>query len=69
MADDIEKRKEYAKREFDKVNKDFELNNNLSLFNRLTFEKPVHLHFNSPLSKFGMFQEPYLSWVEHFDTI
>lgn len=68
MEDDIEKRKEFAKREFDKVNEDFELTKNLGLYNKLTFENPVHLHFNSPLSKFGMFQEPYLSWVEHFET-
>ncbi len=68
MDGDIEKRKKYTKREFEKVNEDFELNNNLSLLNKLTFERPVHLHFNSPISKFGMFHEPYLSWIEHFET-
>lgn len=64
---DTNNKMEFVKREFEKVNEDFELGDNFSLHNKLTNKKPVHLHFNSPLSKFGMFHEPYLSWIEHFN--
>lgn len=68
MEEDINERKEYAQKEFDSLNSDFELNNVFEFRNKLTGSQPLHLHFNSPLSKFGMFQEPYLSWIEYLNT-
>jgi hypothetical protein len=59
-----EERKEYAKNEFSKVMEDMEIRDTFSVFNRITQTKPCHLHFNSPLSKYTMFQDPFLNWIE-----
>lgn len=68
MEEDIDKRQSYVKKEFEKVNKDFQINGLFNFKNKLTGNYPIHLHFNSPISKFGMFQKPYLSWIEHFNS-
>lgn len=67
MEEDIDNRKEYAMREFEKINEDFDTCEMIKVRNIRTNQVPLHLHFNSPLSKFGMFQEPYINWIEHFN--
>lgn len=64
MEEDMDLRKKHVVMEFENVMKDFQLNGPFELWNVATASKPKHLHFNSPLSKYNMFQEPYLGWIE-----
>ena len=49
MDEDIAKRQDYVKNEFEKVNNDFEVDRSFNFKNKLTGKYPIHLHFNSPI--------------------
>jgi hypothetical protein len=57
------KGKNLAASEFRKVLRDFEYSDSIGLFNTITKTKPKHLHFNSPISKSNMFEEPFKRWI------
>jgi hypothetical protein len=68
MEENSQKRQEFAKEVFKDINDNFEVKELLNLKNKKTGQNPLHLHFNSPISRYNMFQEPYLSWIELLNT-
>jgi hypothetical protein len=68
MPENSQERQQFAKGIFKDINDNFEINGIIGLTNKKTGQSPLHLHFNSPISRYNMFQEPYLSWIEHLNT-
>lgn len=62
----VEKKRQIKSFSIKKMNElltDFKIRNG-KVFNKSTQSYPVHLHFNTPITKFGMFRQPFLSIIE-----
>jgi len=60
---DIEEKKNIVMAEMKAILSDFEVNEGLDIYNKVTGTYPLHLHFNGPVMKPAMLFQPFLSFI------
>lgn len=63
LSNNKRKIKSFSINKMNDILANFEIRNG-KVFNQMTLTFPVHLHFNTPITKFGMFRYPFLSIIE-----